>query len=315
MDCILVTILHATARAALLVCLLSPISVFGAEDAAKQVVASDQSEELAAIREQSKAFETAFNQADSAALAALWTADGQFVDDSGRSFTGRKEIGAGYADLFAKHPDAKIQITIDSLRLLSDDAALEEGRALVGPKLAGAAGYSTYTAVHVKVDGKWLMASVRDRWVDTPSANQNVADLEWLIGKWTAEEYGVRIESECRWVANKTFVERMYTTTAPGGMKTTGVQLIGWNPLQGHVQSWNFSADGGHAIGIWSPQENGFVAEMHGVTGSGIPTMSVNTVTKLDDNAYTWQSKQRSIGGAALPDTDEVVIKRQSSNP
>lgn len=309
------TITHAAVRAALLVALLSPFSVYGAEEATKQVVATEQTDELAAIREQSKSFGKAFNQADAAAVAALWTPDGQYVDDTGRSFTGRTEIEAGYTELFAQHSDAKIQITIDSLRLLSEDAALEEGRVMVSPKPAGSPGYDAYTAVHVKVAGKWLMASVRDRWVETPSAHQNVSDLEWLIGKWTAEEYGVRIESQCRWVANKSFVQRTHTTTAPGGMKTSGVQLIGWNPIQGHIQSWNFSADGGHAIGTWVPTEGGFVAEMNGVTGSGVPTKSVNRLTKLDDNAYVWQSVKRSIGGVALPDTDEVVIKRQSSNP
>ena len=31
----------------------------------------------------------------------------------------------------------------------------------------------------------------------------------------------------------------------------------------------------------------------------------------LDDNAYVWQSVQRFLGDVALPDTDEVVIKRR----
>ena len=34
----------------------------------------------------------------------------------------------------------------------------------------------------------------------------------------------------------------------------------------------------------------------------------------LDDNAYAWQSFQRRIGDVALPDTDEVVIKRKSKD-
>lgn len=315
MECNLVTILHTAARAVLLVALLAPIPAMGAEEDAKTVAATDQSDELAAIREQSKAFETAYNQADAAAIAALWTTDGQYVDDAGRSYTGRKEIEAGYAELFKQHPGSKIQIAVDSLRLLSSDAALEEGRTLISPTAAGDPGFSAYSAVHVKVDGKWQMASVRDRWVAVPSAHRNVADLEWLIGKWTAEEYGNRVESDCVWVANKSFVQRTYTTIAPGGAKVSGVQIIGWNPAQGCIQSWNFSADGGHAVGRWTPIEGGFMAEMRGVTGGGVPTQSVNTLTKLDENAYVWQSTARSIGGAALPDTDEVIIKRQKSQP
>ena len=204
---------------------------------------------------------------------------------------------------------------IDSLRLLSGDVAIEDGRALVEPPPPGAAGVSKYTAVHAKVDGKWLMASVRDTWIEAQVTRQSVADLDWLIGTWVAEEYGVKNESVCSWVAGGNFVQRNYTTTQVDGTKTSGVQLIGWNPLEGRLQSWSFSPDGGHDFGVWSPVQGGWRSEMRGVTGAGIPTTSVNLLRRLDDNAYVWQSTQRSVGGMALPDTDEVVIKRQPTEP
>ena len=138
------------------------------------------------------------------------------------------------------------------------------------------------------------MSTVRDTRVETPSTYRNVADLEWLIGTWTAEEHGAKTESVCRWVANKSFVERSYTVTHADGTTTSGVQLIGWNPPAGHVQSWNFSSDGGHAVGVWSPREGGWSAEIRGVTGDGAPTTAVNLLTRLDDNAYAWQSVQRT---------------------
>jgi hypothetical protein len=157
------------------------------------------------------------------------------------------------------------------------------------------------------------MASVRDTHVETVSAFRNVADLEWLIGAWKAEEHGVKTESTCRWIANKSFVERRYTITHVDGAQSTGVQLIGWNPLDGHVQSWNFSPDGGHAVGVWSPTPDGWAAEMRGVTGNGVLTKSINTLTRLDDNAYVWQSVERTAGESSLPDTGEIVLRRISS--
>ena len=108
-------------------------------------------------------------------------------------------------------------------------------------------------------------------------------------------------------------MQRDYTITLADGTKTTGVQLIGWNPQDGHVQSWNFSGDGGNAVGIWTPHQGGWTAEMRGVTGDGAPTTAVNQLTRLDENAYVWQSVQRTIGGIALADTDEIVIKRQKT--
>ena len=77
------------------------------------------------------------------------------------------------------------------------------------------------------------------------------------------------------------------------------------------MQSWNFSSDGGHAVGVWSPRAGGWSAEVRGVTGDGMPTVAVNLLTRLDDNAYVWQSIRRTLGGTALPDTDEVVLKRR----
>jgi uncharacterized protein (TIGR02246 family) len=269
---------------------------------------------LAAIRAESTAFVAAFNARDAKAVAALWTDDAEYIDDSGNRFAGRDAIEKGYAAFFAEKPQAEIRIMIDSLRLLSDQAAIEDGRAVLDPAPAGAPGISKYTAVHVKLDGKWLMASVRDTWLETSSAYQNIAALEWLIGTWVAEEHGTKTESVCRWVGNKSFLERHYTTTHADGTKATGVQLIGWNPEQGHVQSWSFSPDGGHAVGIWSPQQDGWTAEMRGVTGEGTSTTAVNVLARLDEDAYVWRSVQRTAGGMVLPDSDEVIWKRRPAN-
>ena len=182
---------------------------------------------------------------------------------------------------------------------------------MVALKPDGPPGISSYTAVHVKVDGKWLMATVRDAPGNASSPSQHAADLEWLVGTWVAEEHGVKTESVCSWVAGKSFLERKHTTTRPDGTTASGVQLIGWNPQGGHVQSWSFTSDGGHAIGIWMPIEGGWQAKVYGITGDGTPTAAVNVLRRLDDNAYVWQSVQRFLGESALPDTDEIVIKRR----
>jgi uncharacterized protein (TIGR02246 family) len=271
--------------------------------------------ELAAIRAASQSFVAAFNKGDAKAVSAHWTEGGEFIDEVGRIFTGREAIAAEYAAFFKAQPKIKIQLAIDSLKLLSDSAAIEEGRAVLDPAPAGAPAISKYLVVHVKSGDKWLMSTVRDSTVELPSGYRNVADLEWLIGTWTAEEHGSKTVSVCRWIANKSFVERHYTITKPDGMTTSGLQLIGWNPLDGHVQSWNFSADGGHAVGVWSPVDGGWQADVRGVTGDGTLTTATNVLRKLDEDAYVWQSVNRTLGGQSVADTDEIVIKRQESKP
>jgi hypothetical protein len=152
---------------------------------------------------------------------------------------------------------------------------------------------------------------VRDSSVDASSSSAALADLEWLIGEWTAEDNGVRTDSKCRWIANNKFVERSYSTTQLDGSVTTGMQIIGWNSQSGHVQSWNFAADGGHAIGIWSATDGGWLAKIAGTTGDNVSTTAVNVLRRLDDNAYVWQSLDRTIGEIGLPDTDEVIMRRK----
>lgn len=269
------------------------------------------SADRAAIQAGSQAFVTAFNQGDAKSIAALWTADGDYVNEAGTRFTGRAAIEKEYGAFFAAHGGHKIKLVIDAIKFLGDSAAVEDGRAMLDPPPPGAPAVSKYTAIHVKVDGQWLMSTVRDARVETPSSYRNVADLDWLIGTWAAEEHGAKTASSCRWVANKSFVERSYAVTHADGSSSSGVQLIGWNPQNGQVQSWNFSSDGGHATGIWSPMADGWSAEVRGVMGAGEPTSAVNLLKRLDDNTYSWQSVQRIAGGQSLPDTDEIILKRK----
>src|SRR5262245_40644612 len=270
-----------------------------------------QSSDLRLLRSSVLDFEVAFSKHDAKSIAALWTEDGDCIDETGRRLAGRDAIERAYADLFEKQPASKIKLVIDSLRLLSADAAIEDGHSILDPPPAGPPAITKYTAVHVKSNGKWLVSTVRETRVEIPSGYEKVADLEWLIGSWTAEEHGTKTVSVCRWVANKSFVERAYTVTQPDQTTTSGVQLIGFNAQTGQVQSWNFSPDGGHALGIWSPREKGWAAEIRGVTGDGATTTAVNLLTKLDNNAYVWQSTKRTAGRQSLPDTEEVVLKRQ----
>lgn len=271
--------------------------------------------ELQAIRAGSKAFVEVFDAGDAAAIAGMWTTRGEYIDAEGEAFHGRDEIKRAYADFFIENDGATLTLEIDSLKMLGDSVASEQGTSIVrlpsGPSTGGSAIKGRYEAIHAKVDGKWQMASVRDEVVLPTLAEQNLLDLEFLIGSWVAEEHGIKTESVCKWVGDRRFVQRDYTTTRPDGKKSSGIQLIGWNSQAGHVQSWTFSSDGGHAVGAWMPTDDGWSAQMQGMTGDGAQTTAVNLLRRLDDDAYVWQSVDRTVGGVAVDDTNEVVIKRQ----
>jgi uncharacterized protein (TIGR02246 family) len=264
----------------------------------------------AAIRDSSEAFVAAFDKGDAKAVAEFWTADGQLVDEAGQVYSGQPAIAAAYAKFFQEHPGVEIKVTIDSVRMLNDGAAIEAGHASLEPVPAGAAGSAKYTAVHVKQDGKWRMALVHEATGDALASANNLDALDWLVGKWTGEERGATTEVDCRWLANKTFLERRYSVTAADGSTTSGLQLIGRNPRTGQIISWGFNSDGGQTMATWLAQENGWAIDAVGLRPNGADTHAVNLLTKLDDNAYAWQSVGRSVADEPRPDTDEIILKR-----
>ena len=260
-----------------------------------------------AIRESSAAFAAAFDKGDAKAIAEMWTAEGELIDAAGKVHRGRPAIEAAYAEFFQTHPNEKIDVAVDSIRMLSSDAAIEEGRASLSGLEAGA---SNYSAIHVKSDGKWKMAVVRESAAPDATAAQNLADLDWLAGKWTGEERGAKAEVDCRWLPGKKFLIRKTKVTAADGASTAGLQMIGFNAKTGQIVSWGFLSDGGHTIGAWAPRKDGWNVDAMSVTSDGVDSHAVNVLKRLDDNAYVWQSIDRSIAGIPQPNTDEVILKR-----
>jgi uncharacterized protein (TIGR02246 family) len=264
-------------------------------------------DETDAIRESSAAFAAAFDKGDAKAIAEMWTAEGELIDAGGKMHRGRVAIEAVYAEFFKTHPNEKIDVAVDSIRLLGKDAAIEDGRASLAGLESGAARYS---AIHVKEDGKWKMALVRESAAPEAAAAQNLADLDWLVGRWTGEERGAKAEVDCRWLPGKKFLIRKTKVTAADGASTAGIQLIGVNPQTVQIGSWGFLADGGHTIGAWLPEKDGWAVDAVSMLPGGGESRAVNLLKRLDDNAYAWKSIDRSVAGSPQPNTDEVILKR-----
>ncbi len=160
-----------------------------------------------AIRQSAKDFTAAFDSGDSQAVAALWTSDGDYADESGQLVRGRDRIAAEYSAFFASHPGVKIKIVVDCVRLLDANVAVEDGSSKLEPAPDGSSTSSRYTAVHVKRGGKWLLASVRESRVELPPHHARLQALDWLIGTWESEGNGPKVEITCRWIADQSFIE------------------------------------------------------------------------------------------------------------
>lgn len=266
----------------------------------------------AEIRATAAAFVQAFDRGDAKAVAALWLPEGTAADADGTVFKGREAIQQEYAKLFKEHPDARIAVAVKNVEFPAPAVAIEDGISQVTAQHAGPAQVARYTAVHVKADGKWLLASVRETNVEMPSNFAKIESLSWLVGSWTAKHEGRSVRTTVRWIANNSFLEREYAVATDGIVSSSGRQIIGWDPKIERIRSWSFDASGGFGSGVWTQTPEGWTIEQTGVLPDGTPTASLDTLVRIpgEDNVLGFRSTARMAGDERLPDVPEVVLDR-----
>ena len=82
-----------------------------------------------AVRAAVKDFIKVFEKGDAKGLAGLFTEEGEYVANDGATLRGRAAMEEGYAQFFKKNPDMKLDVTIDSVRFVSQDNAVVEAAA------------------------------------------------------------------------------------------------------------------------------------------------------------------------------------------
>jgi uncharacterized protein (TIGR02246 family) len=271
-----------------------------------------QSPEQKAIETSAQEFVTAYDSGDAAAVAALWTPNGEY-SLGGQTVKGRAEIKKLYEEHFRAIPGSKVQVRIEAVRSLAPNIVLEEGVASV----SGTNSASAYSAIHTKVDGKWLMASVRESEVPMPTAPESLGQLAGLIGRWNAKGDKANVSVKFEWMHDKHFL-RAETTVHPKDKSDSvpgGMQIIGIDPHTGRIVSWNFTADGGHSTGVWSKNGDRWVISTQGASAEGAVTTATNVFYQPHPDVLSWQSVDRTIDGQPLPRTDEIVLERVVTTP
>ena len=266
------------------------------------------SPEQQAIQKNAEAFVEAFNKADAKGIAALFTANGQMSVDGETMAEGRVAIEKAYVDFFKENPQTTISVTIDSIKVLGPNLAIEKGTSQLTssdePVL------DSYTLVHTQQDGKWLTATADVRQQTVVPEFDWKKELGFLVGKWIAEEKDWQVETSFEWVAGGNFLKRSFQVTNAGQVESTGVQVIGWDPLEGSVTSWVFGSDGGHGRGWWTRDDDHWVIDLQSTTASGEILQATNVMTLLGEDQFRWQSTNRSLNGAPLEDTPSVRVRR-----
>jgi uncharacterized protein (TIGR02246 family) len=268
-----------------------------------------------AVRQAADAFVKAYNAHDAKALAALFAPDGEIVDEAGDSRQGRSQIEAVFGAIFDEYPEATMSLEIGAVRLLTPALAEEDGVAAVVHEPGAAPERNRYTALYVKQDGKWMMASARDLPEEPATPTAKLKQLEWLIGDWVDESSESLIATSYRWTDNQCFILGEFKIQVTGREVMTGSQRIGWDPLAKVIRSWVFDSEGGFAEGVYAQDGDRWIVKMTGVTRDGEPASATNVLTSLGKDRMSWQSRDRMVGGQATPDTEAVIAVRSPPKP
>lgn len=291
-----------------------------------------------AIRATAKRYEEAIERGDGAALAAFWTADGDIVDDHGNVSNGRKSVATTPPRDKDNHP--KVEIREKSLRFLAADVAVEDGTVTVTPPGAPRPSSGWFTALWKKVGGEWKLAGLRESRIESAADAPKLADLEWMLGEWTAvEEHPDRdsaagagsapgaarptIDVSVRWDAGRGFLLREMTIAGAGPAADNGgerqplrlMQRIGWDPLARQIRSWSFSSDGGHGEGVWSRDGDTWIARTTAIMPDGSQTSSINIYAADGPDRCRWRSIPTHVGGEHAPHVSMTLVRKKGEQP
>lgn len=269
--------------------------------------------ELAGLRQAAADFVLAYNAKDAAALAALFTENGEITGPDGSpDASGRAEIQAGYAEILSSPDAPSIAIEVDSVRLVGKDLAIEDGTFhLTPPGENSPAKSTTYTAVLQKDDaGAWRIASTRALKDATDPAGQLAELAAALKGDWTAMRDGLRLDLAFGWDGSGKFLAgEMLATTADGEPQTTTLR-IGWDAARRTITWWSFDDGGGSAKGDWTATGDGWLIRTEGSTADGESTSANQTLTPEGKDTLLWTAKDRLVDGEKLPDVELRLVRR-----
>ncbi|QDV32331.1 YybH family protein [Tautonia plasticadhaerens] len=267
-----------------------------------------------ALRAFNEAFVEAYDRGDAPALASMYAEDAEVFEADGARYRGRSLVEQRYADLFESDPGARLELSPEETRMLSPEVAKEEGRSVVSPA-EGPPVSHLYTALFVKRDGRWLLASVREEVDPLVAPGDRLRELEWMVGEWVDEGPESEARVECRWSPDGHYLLRDFSLKRAGEVVLGVSQRIAWDPIAGTFRSWEFDTEGGFGEGSWARDGDLWVVSERGVRPEGLAASSTRILERLGPDQVRWTRFDLEIDGEEVPGEERSVLTRVPPRP
>src|SRR5262249_51378556 len=104
----------------------------------------------------------AYDEHNGKAFAAAFTTDGEYVDENGNIFHGRKAIEDEFAALLKANPETSIELALVSLRTIAPGVMAADARTHLTRKKGEPSVAGRCSMICTKDGNKWLVASLRE---------------------------------------------------------------------------------------------------------------------------------------------------------
>jgi uncharacterized protein (TIGR02246 family) len=277
-----------------------------------QPTSSSVPDEEQGIREAVVAYEEAWNKGDTAAVIALWVPDGQFIDDAGNEYSIKDLVERKISPAIPATEPPELDVNIKEVQLVTPRVAVVEGTTELMGDTNRTIKRTRYSAILVRQDNKWLLANVHQLEAILIPTSNPLQELQWMLGQWMGTKGDTNIYSRVERSQGGQFITRVFEVSEAGDRKSSGTQIIGWDPRTRQIKSWFFDSDGSLGEGRWEKYDKDWIVSVTGVLRDGRSVAATNVYTPIDQNNILMQSLRVRIGDETKPNTETYIVRIES---
>ena len=254
-----------------------------------------------AIQAAGKQYIGAMQRGDNKVLRTMWTPEGDYVDSAG-SVTKATDLFPESAEPTTPNDTPTVApVWKGTLRFITPDVAIEDGMIESDAHSDGSKLSNRFSVIWVKRDGRWLIDGLREAASASPSINDRLSPLSWMIGEWAAKTDQAQILVSARWSDHGTYLLREFIVRGEGREPLSGTERIGWDPVAKKIKSWMFDSKGGAGEGYWRRDGDRWILDALHVMPDGEKAETTVIYTLTGPARFQWEVNRGKVADATLP--------------